>query len=213
MAFVLATVGTGLTLWQFASPWPQLSRAAASNCVDRQDLVTLIAMTVNAAIWSAYAVILADEGLFFQNGLCLLLGIYFNCFYYQHSREKHVVTATWAAAFALLTAGLAYCLFVVDWQELLHHVGLLCAVTNVLMQCSPFGKVRRAAAVGDFSEVPLGVCFAGLAASVTWAFYGLLIANPYVTWTSAICAMAALIQIALYVAFNKALPSAVPSAV
>eukprot|EP00667_Euglena_gracilis_P026798 EG_transcript_32594 len=193
MAFLLAVVGTGFTLGQFVSPWRQLHRAALGNAVDKQDLFTLVSMTVNAGISTTYAAIMSDEGLFFQNGICLMLGVYFNCFYYQHSRQKHVVTAVWAMAFAILSACLAYCLFVVDWKGLLHHVGVLCALSQMQMQCSPFLKIRRAAATGDFSEVPLGVCFAGLAASFTWMVYGRCVSNPYISWPYAACLLAALL--------------------
>ena len=122
MDFVLAVLGTGLTLWQFVSPWPQLHKAAITNAMDKQDLVTLISMAVNSGMWSTYAIIMSDEGIFLQNGACLMVGVYFNFFYYQHSRAKHFVTTVWAVTFGILACCLAYCLFVVDWKVCLPRI-------------------------------------------------------------------------------------------
>ena len=36
-------------------------------------------------------------------------------------------------------------------------MGLMCAISNVQMQCAPFLKIWRAVPQGDFSEVPLGM--------------------------------------------------------
>eukprot|EP00992_Anisonema_acinus_P005350 TRINITY_DN17954_c0_g1_i1.p1 TRINITY_DN17954_c0_g1~~TRINITY_DN17954_c0_g1_i1.p1 ORF type:complete len:213 (-),score=12.74 TRINITY_DN17954_c0_g1_i1:18-656(-) len=200
---ILAVGGTILTLWQFASPWPQLRRAAALHTMDQQDLVTLMSMAVNSILWSTYAIFISDEGIFLQNGACLVLGVHFNLFFLRHSRRKEAFSQFWAATFGCLTCILGWCLFGIDERQLEHSLGLVCAFSNLQVQCSPFYQISLAVQRRDFSDVPLGVAFVGGLSSMAWTAYGWMTGNPYLGIPYALAIGASFIQISLYLKYHR----------
>ena len=184
------------------APLPRINKLRQGRIVDT-DLVPLLSILANGAIWTVYGVLTADSRSIWSNVPAVALGVPYVQIYRGHARPglrgpwgKLVITAALIlfVTFVALTASV---------ERSTAFVGTVGAAVSVALMASPLANIRAVLRERSARSMSFPLSLFAFLTGFSWTLKGTIIDPDPVVWLpNSLGAVAASVQLFLFAKFR-----------
>ncbi|XP_041037674.1 sugar transporter SWEET1 isoform X2 [Carcharodon carcharias] len=169
------------TIWMFSTGLSDLRRMISGNSTDNIQFLPFLSTAVNNLGWLYYGQLKGDWTLITVNSIGVILQISYILAYLYFSTEKFQVVSKVAFAGAVLAiVYLYFTMLVLDAEQRLNKLGLLCSAFTISMYLSPLADLAKIVRTRSTKCLSFSLTVATILTSTSWTLYGLQLSDYYI---------------------------------